>query len=152
MLTPWAHKEKNSDWFDENDKESLDALTKRRAVYHGHLAQRAFNVKKATFEMHAAPHNAGSKNAERVMRQPEVEDLAMRLPRRTYIVLSGSKNGVWPHPPDSSIFSSDGRTSALTIPVSSLAGLITSKASLLPTAPCTTLPSIAFSTVAQTGA
>ena len=42
-------KKKNSDWSDENNKVTQDVIAKKRAAYHGHLAQPSCPVKKATF-------------------------------------------------------------------------------------------------------
>ena len=42
-------KKKNKDWFDENNKEIQDLLSKKRAAHQAHLAQPTCHVKKATF-------------------------------------------------------------------------------------------------------
>mgnify|MGYP000515452830 CR=1 FL=1 len=42
-------KKKNKDWFDENNKEIQDLLSKKRAAHQAHLAQPTYHVKKATF-------------------------------------------------------------------------------------------------------
>ena len=42
-------KKKNKDWFDENNKEIQDLLSKTRAAHQAHLAQPTCHVKKATF-------------------------------------------------------------------------------------------------------
>jgi len=42
-------KKKNEDWFDENDKEFQDLLSKKRAANQAHLAQPTCHVK-ATFQ------------------------------------------------------------------------------------------------------
>lgn len=43
-------KKKNKDWFDENNKEIQDLLSKKRAAHHAHLSQPTCHVKKATFQ------------------------------------------------------------------------------------------------------
>ena len=42
-------KKKNKDWFDENNKDIQDLLSKTRAAHQAHLAQPTCHVKKATF-------------------------------------------------------------------------------------------------------
>ena len=42
-------KKKNKDWFDENNKEIQDFLSKKRAAHQAHLVQPTCHVKKATF-------------------------------------------------------------------------------------------------------
>ena len=42
-------KKKNEDWFDENNKEIQDLLSKKRAAHQAHLSQPTCHVKKVTF-------------------------------------------------------------------------------------------------------